>query len=255
MFTGDSHSRCRTYHWATRLYGACRNCSKNHVKREFNQVPKMQWVYDARGTQWPATFPNAIRVPNEIYIHPKSWRMRFSYALPNSTLNGDLYFMNFGHWLLREMTLKTFMNEKIAAFLQAVKLMNRTRGIANPGVESAKNGRLWNDKIAVSKWTSEKPKKFIWVNSFSLRWHESEAVVYWAMTPSPSTIGYLNSLLDTAMKEAGIQVVDAFQISNPRLSAVYDGTHYAKVFSDDICAGVVENAVTNDILNSLCNEK
>jgi hypothetical protein len=74
------------------------------------------------------------------------------------------------------------------------------------------------------------------------------------MTPSPSTIGYLNSFLDQAMRDAGIQVVDAFQISNPRLSAIHDETHYAKLFPDGICAGVVENTVTNVILNALCNE-
>jgi hypothetical protein len=73
------------------------------------------------------------------------------------------------------------------------------------------------------------------------------------MTPSPSTIGYLNSFLDQAMKEAGIRVVDAFQVSNPRLDAIHDGTHYAKLFPNGICAGAVENAVTNVILNVLCN--
>ena len=98
-------------------------------------------------------------------------------------------------------------------------------------------------------------KKFVWVNNLSLKWREDEEVYKWTMTPSPSTIGYLNVILDQAMTKAGIQVVDAFQISNPRLSAVHDGTHYAKLFPDGVCAGVVENAVTNVILNALCNDQ
>ena len=237
VFTGDSHSRFRTYHWATRLYGECQKCGKNHVKTTFDHVPKMEWVFDARGTRWPATFPKSVRRPNEIYVHPKTRRSHFSYAFPNSTLNGDIYFMNFGHWLLREMTFKTFMAEKIVAFLQAVESMNRTREISDFNKKDRKG----------------KPKRFLWVNNLSLKWREDKDVFYWTMTPSPSTIGYLNSLLDRAMKEAGIQVVDAFQISNPRVSAIHDATHYAKLFPNGICAGAVENAVTNVILNALCN--
>ena len=74
------------------------------------------------------------------------------------------------------------------------------------------------------------------------------------MTPSPSNIGYMNSFIDRAMKDEGIQVVDAFQVSNGRLNAVHDATHYAKVFLEGVCAGAVENAVTNLILNALCNQ-
>ena len=137
------------------------------------------------------------------------------------------------------MTFKNFMFNKIAAFLQGVRLMNRTRGA----------------DIQVPKYTLEKRKKFIWVNNLSLKWREDADVLKWTMTPSPSTIGYLNAILDLAMTEAGIQVVDAFQVSNPRLSAIHDGTHYAKVFPDGVCAGVVENAITNVILNALCNDQ
>ena len=74
------------------------------------------------------------------------------------------------------------------------------------------------------------------------------------MTPSPSNIGYMNSFIDRAMKDEGILVEDAFQVSNGRLNAVHDATRYAKVFLEGVCAGTVENAVTNLILNVLCNE-
>ena len=249
VFTGDSHSRFRTYHWATRLYGICPNCSKSHVKTVFDHVPKMEWVFDARGTRWPATFPKSVRRPNEIYIHTKTRRSLFSYAFSNSTLNGDLYFMNFGHWLLRVMNFKTFMSKKIAAVLHGVRLMNSTRGNEMGTAPEANLGmRDFNSTLG-------NRKKFVWVNNLSLKWREDEEVYKWTMTPSPSTIGYLNAILDQAMTEAGIQVVDAFQISNPRLSAVHDGTHYAKLFPDGVCAGVVENAVTNVILNALCNDQ
>lgn len=253
VFTGDSHSRFRTYHWATRLYGACEKCGKNHVKTVFDHVPKMEWIFDARGTRWPATFPKSVRRPNEIYVHPKNRRSHFSYSFPNSTLNGDLYFMNFGHWLLREMTFKKYMAEKVVAYLQGVTLMNSTRWISHSKKGIAKDVNLLDHRKRVSN-SKGKRKRFLWVNSLSLKWREDKHVTNWAMTPSPSTIGYLNSFLDQAMRDAGIQVVDAFQISNPRLSAIHDETHYAKLFPDGICAGVVENTVTNVILNALCNE-
>lgn len=251
VLSGDSHSRYRTYHWVTRLYGACLNCGKNHVKTEFDLVPKIDWVFDARGTRWPATFPKSIRRPNEFYIHPKTRRSLFSYALPNSTLNGDLYVINFGHWILREMTFKTYMAKKVAAFLQALKLMSSTG-------KSSKFQEMASDIVKMVETRTEfkgKRKRFLWVNSVSLKWHEDEEVFKWRMTPSPSTINYLNFFLDEAMKDAGFQIVDAFQISNPRLTAIHDGTHYAKVFPNGVCAGVVENAVTNVILNALCNEQ
>ncbi len=251
MFTGDSHSRFRAYHWATRLYGACQNCGKNHVKTTFDHVPRMEWLFDARGTRWPATFPKSVRRPNEIYVHPKTRRSHFFYVLPNSTLNGDLYFMNFGHWLLREMTFKKFMADKLVAFLQGVKFMNNTRGAS----EIKKDVKFLNHTRKGLSNSKGKPKRFLWVNNLSLKWREDKYVSEWTMTPSPSTIGYLNAFLDQAMKDAGIQVVDAFQVSNPRLSAIHDATHYAKLFADGICAGVVENAVTNVILNALCNEE
>jgi hypothetical protein len=154
--------------------------------------------------------------------------------------------MNFGHWLLREMTFEEFMAKKLVSFLQAVKIMNNTRArISDSKKENTKETKRMDRKV--------KPKRFLWVNNLSLKWREDKDVFDWTMTPSPSTIGYLNSFLDQAMKEAGIRVVDAFQVSNPRLDAIHDGTHYAKLFPNGICAGAVENAVTNVILNVLCN--
>ena len=147
------------------------------------------------------------------------------------------------------MNFKTFMSKKIAAVLHGVRLMNSTRGNEMGTAPEANLGmRDFNSTLG-------NRKKFVWVNNLSLKWREDEEVYKWTMTPSPSTIGYLNAILDQAMTEAGIQVVDAFQISNPRLSAVHDGTHYAKLFPDGVCAGVVENAVTNVILNALCNDQ
>lgn len=236
VFTGDSHSRYRAYHWATRLYGACVGCGKTHVSTRFDLVPKIEWVFDARGTRWPATFPSIAR-PTEIYIHPKTRRSLFSYRLPESTDNGDLYLMNFGHWLLRELTFERFMADKLRAYLEAVKLMNNSMEISTGSTSR-----------------TIKRKRFLWVNTMSLKWREDEDVRNWTMTPSPSSIAYMNSFIDRAMKDAGVQVVDAFQVSNARLNAAHDATHYAKVFPDEICAGAVENAVTNVILNSLCGE-
>ena len=254
VFTGDSHSRFRAYHWATRLYGACPNCGKNHVKTVFDHVPKMEWVFDARGTRWPATFSKFVKQPNEIYINPSTLRSHFSYPFPNSTLEGDLYFMNFGHWLLREMTFKKFMSEKIVAFLRGIKYLNRTRTVSGSRRGNAQRAESMNQKLGVKNSELERQRRFLWVNSGSLKWREDQAVVDWTMTPAPSTIGYLNALLDRAMKGASIQIVDAFQISNPRLDAIHDGTHFAKLFSNGVCAGTVENAVTNVILNALCNK-
>lgn len=227
VLTGDSHSRYRTYHWVTRLYGKCVDCHKTNIATSFELVPKVQWVFDARGTRWPASFPSITR-PTEIYINSQTRRSMFSDPLPKSTDDGDLYLLNFGHWLLREVTFERFMAEKLRVFVDAVHLRN----------DSIKGAR--------------KPR-FLWVNTMSLRWREDEDVRKWTMTPAPSMIAYMNSLFDRAMRDGGIQVVDAFQVSNVRLDAVHDATHYAKLFPNVVCAGAVENAVTNVILNALCN--
>ena len=228
VFTGDSHSRYRTYHWITRLYGRCANCHKTNIATRFELVPKVEWVFDARGTRWPASFPSITR-PTEIYINSRTRRSMFSNPLPKSTDNGDLYLLNFGHWLIREVTFKRFMAEKLRAFVEAVRMRN------------------------VSITGAGGKPRFLWVNTMSLRWRETEAVRNWTMTPAPSVIAYMNSFMDRAMRDGGIQVVDAFQVSNVRLNAVHDATHYAKVFPNSMCAGAVENAVTNVILNALCN--
>ena len=73
------------------------------------------------------------------------------------------------------------------------------------------------------------------------------------MTPAPNTIDYVKSIIDTAIRQAGIQLVDAFQVSNARPRPSFDCPHYAKMFQGITAAGVVENAVTNLILNALCN--
>ena len=237
IFTGDSHTRYRAYHWVTRLYGNCFGCDKTRIATRFGLVPKIEWVFDARGTRWPATFPS-ISKPTEIYINPKTRRSMFSDPLPESIDDGDLYLMNFGHWLLREVTFDKFMVDKLRAHIEAIKLLN----------SSKKTGTDSNIGAA------DKPKRFLWVNTMSFRWREDKGVREWIMTPSPSLVGYMNSFIDRAMKAAGIQVVDAFQISNGRLNALQDATHYAKVFSNGECGGAVENAVTNLILNALCNE-
>lgn len=241
VFTGDSHSRFRTYHWVTRLHGTCPNCSKNQIKTIFNDVPRVEWMFDARGTRWPATFPMFIRRPNEIYVESRTRRSVFSYELSNSILEGDLYIMNFGHWILREMTFNNFIRAKITSFIEAIQKMNQTL--------------YSSEKLENSHVTTTSKKRFLWVNNLSLKWREDHQVINWTMTPAPSTTSYLNSILDNAMKDVGIQVVDAFQISNPRLSAVHDATHYAKVFPDSLCGGSVEHEVTNVIINALCNEE
>ena len=237
IFTGDSHTRYRAYHWVTRLYGNCFGCDKTRIATRFGLVPKIEWVFDARGTRWPATFPS-ISKPTEIYINPKTRRSMFSDPLPESIDDGDLYLMNFGHWLLREVTFDKFMVDKLRAHIEAVKFWNSSREF----------------RLGSKVWAADKPKRFLWVNTMSLRWREDEDVRNWTMTPSPSNIGYMNSFIDRAMKDEGIQVVDAFQVSNGRLNAVHDATHYAKVFLEGVCAGAVENAVTNLILNALCNQ-
>lgn len=51
VFAGDSHMRYRAYHWATRLYGSCHACAKTHIKMVFDKIPRIEWVFDARGTR------------------------------------------------------------------------------------------------------------------------------------------------------------------------------------------------------------
>ena len=224
VFTGDSHMRYRTYHWVTRLHGGCRGCIKTHVKMVFRKIPRVEWMFDARGTRWPLTFPN-ISLPNEIYVHPRTRRSMFSKELPLSVFAGNLFLLNFGHWVLRESTRVSYMKAKLAAFIQALQAINATAG----------------------------NRRFLWVNTVSLPWREDKAVVDWIENPSPSRVEQWNALSDRAMRQSGIQVVDAFQISNGRIGATHDQTHFAKRLERGDCGGVVENAISNVIANALCN--
>lgn len=225
VFTGDSHMRYRTYHWVTRLHGSCHGCIKTHVKMVFDKIPRIEWVFDARGTRWPLTFPN-ISMPHEVYVHPRTRRSMFSKGLPTSVFSGKLFLMNFGHWILRESTKETFIRDKIHAFLEAIRVMNRT---------------------------GEGKKRFIWLNTVSLPWREDQAMVEWLENPSPTRVAQLNSLTDQVIRDSGVQIIDAFQISNSRIGATHDQTHYAKRMERGDCGGVVENAISNVIANSLCN--
>ena len=225
VFTGDSHMRYRTYHWVTRLHGSCHGCIKTHVKTVFDKIPRIEWVFDARGTRWPLTFPN-ISMPYEIYVQPRTRRPMFSKGLPLSVFSGKLFLMNFGHWVLRESTKKTFMAEKLRAFVQAIRAMNRSE---------------------------ESSKRFLWINTVSLPWREDRYIVEWLENPSPSRVAQLNGLTDQALRDSGVQMVDAFQISNSRIGATHDQTHYAKRMERGDCGGVVENAISNVIANALCN--
>ncbi|XP_048586504.1 uncharacterized protein LOC116618594 isoform X2 [Nematostella vectensis] len=223
-FTGDSHMRYRTYHWVTRLHGNCDGCIKTHIKMVFNKIPRIEWIFDARGTRWPITFPD-IQLPNEVYVHPKTRRSMFSKELPSSVFDVKLFMMNFGHWVLRESTQEKFMISKLEAYAEAIKRMNTSKG----------------------------QRRFLWVNTVSLPWRDDKAVVEWIENPSPSRVAQWNRLSDAVMRENGIQVVDAFQISNSRIGATHDQTHYAKRFARGDCGGVVENAISNTIANALCN--
>ena len=224
VFTGDSHMRYRTYHWVTRLHGACHGCIKTHIKMVFDKIPRIEWMFDARGTRWPITIKD-ISLPKELYVHPKTRRTMFSKELPSSVFEGKLFFLNFGHWVLRESTHTTFAADKLRAYVEAIKAMNRTGD----------------------------PKRFIWINTVSLPWREDKAVVQWLENPSPSRAAQWNILSDKFMRENGIPIVDAFQISNSRIGATHDQTHYAKRFERGDCGGVVENAISNTIANALCN--
>ncbi|KXJ17732.1 uncharacterized protein LOC110233383 isoform X2 [Exaiptasia diaphana] len=225
-FTGDSHMRYRTYHWVTRLYGGCRGCIKTHIKMVFDKIPRIEWIFDARGTRWPMTFPD-VKIPNEVYVHPKTRRSMFSKELPSTVFDVKLFIMNFGHWVLREITQKKFMQDKLNAFAEAIQKMNGTDG----------------------------KKRFLWVNTVSLPWRDDKAVVDWIENPSPARVEHWNKLSDSVMRKHGIQIVDAFQISNSRIGATHDQTHYAKRMSNGDCGGVVENAISNTIANALCNFK
>lgn len=225
VFTGDSHMRYRTYHWVTRLHGSCHGCIKTHVKMVFDKIPRIEWVFDARGTRWPLTFPN-ISMPHEIYVHPRTRRSMFSKELPSSVFSGKLFLMNFGHWILRESTKRRFMAEKLRAFVEAIQAMNNS---------------------------GEAPKRFLWVNTVSLPWREDRAMIEWLENPSPTRVAQLNGLTDQAMRLGSVQIVDAFQISNSRIGATHDQTHYAKRMERGDCGGVVENAISNVIANALCN--
>lgn len=222
VFAGDSHMRYRAYHWVTRLYGACHTCAKTHIKMVFNKIPRIEWIFDARGTRLPLNYAN-ITLPFEKYIHPKVRRSKFSTPFPADAIASDLFLMNFGHWVLRESTDYEFIMKKLTAYAQSLKNMKSSG------------------------------KRIIWINTVSLPWRSDPAVVEWRENTSPSRVRQFNDLADKFMKEYGIQSVDAFQISNGRIAATHDQTHYAKRLPGNDFGGVVENAISNSVINALCN--
>ena len=222
VFAGDSHMRYRAYHWVTRLYGACHSCAKTYIKMVFTKIPRIEWIFDARGTRLPLTYTN-ITIPFEKYMHPKVRRSKFSTPFPADSLAGNLFLMNFGHWVLRESTDYEFMSEKLSAYAESLKNLKRSG------------------------------KEVVWVNTVSLPWRSDQAVVDWRENTSPSRVHQFNELADKYMRMNGISIVDAFQISNGRVSATHDQTHYTKRLPGNDFGGVVENAISNTIINALCN--
>ena len=222
VFAGDSHMRYRAYHWATRLYGSCHSCAKTYIKLVFEQVPRIEWIFDARGTRLPLTFPN-ISVPYEKYIHPKVRRSKFSWPFPPDAMQAKLFILNFGHWLLRETNDIKFIHEKLHAYGKAAQILQQIG------------------------------KKVVWVNTNSLPWRTDSAVIKWRENTSPYRVKQFNDVADKIMQEYGIPTVNAFQISNGRIGATHDQTHYTKKLSGNDFGGVVENAITNAIVNLLCN--
>ena len=224
IFAGDSHMRYRAYHWVTRLYGSCHACAKTHVKMVFDKVPRIEWIFDARGTRLPLSFNN-ISLPHEKYIHPKVRRSKFSLPFPTDAMDGDLYLLNFGHWVLRESLDTKFMLHKLHAFATSAKYL---QGLG---------------------------KTVIWVNTVSLPWRTDQAVIDWRENTSPSRVYQFNQLADSIMNQYGIPVVDAFQISDGRVSATHDQTHYTKRLPGNDFGGAVENAISNAMFNRLCNNE
>ncbi len=223
VFAGDSHMRYRAYHWVTRLYGACHSCAKTHIKMVFNKIPRIEWIFDARGTRLPLTYDN-ITLPYEKYMHPKVRRSKFSKPFPSDAMDSKLFFINFGHWVLRESTDIEFIRRKVRAYADSIMNL-RSSG-----------------------------KHVLWINTVSLPWRSDQAVVEWRENTSPSRVKQFNDIADRIMREYGIPSIDAFQISDGRISATHDQTHYAKRLVGNDFGGVVENAISNTIINLLCNE-
>eukprot|EP00794_Sanderia_malayensis_P008097 gene8097-8965_t len=223
VFAGDSHMRYRAYHWVTRLYGACHSCAKTHIKMVFNKIPRIEWIFDARGTRLPLTFDNITSLPHEKYMHPKVRRSKFSKPFPKDAVSSSLFLLNFGHWVLRESTDLDYMRRKLDAYAESV------------------------DYLRLSG------KKVMWINTVSLPWRSDQAVIDWRENTSPSRVRQFNELADHVMRERRIPRVDAFGISDGRVAATHDQTHFVKRLVGNDFGGVVENAITNAIINALCN--
>ena len=222
VFAGDSHMRYRAYHWATRLYGACPGCVKTHIQMVFEkQVPRIEWVFDARGTRLPLSFQN-ITLPFEKYIHPRVRRSKFSTPLSSGAQNSKLFLLNFGHWMLREAHDAEFMERKLHAYARS------------------------------AKYLMAEGKTVVWVNTVSLPWRLDKAVKLWRENTSPRRVKHFNTIADRIMKSYGIPIVDAYSVSDGRIGATHDQTHYTKKLLGNEYGGVVENAISNVIFNKLC---
>ncbi|XP_066918224.1 uncharacterized protein [Clytia hemisphaerica] len=223
VFAGDSHMRYRAYHWASRLYGGCTSCVKTHIQMIFEKTPRIEWIFDARGTRLPLSFHN-ISLPFEKYIHQKVRRSKFSKPFSQTALKSQLFLLNFGHWVLRESLDREFMEKKLHAYGRAAQ------------------------KLIAQK------KVVIWVNTVSLPWRMDRAVKNWRENTSPYRVRHFNQIADRILSGYGIPIVDAYSVSDSRIGATHDQTHFTKRMPGNEYGGVVENAISNIIFNKLCNK-
>ena len=219
VLAGDTHMRYRAYHWATRFYGNCHMCTETPAKMIFNQVPRIEWVLDARGTRLPITFPN-VSLRFEKFIHPRATRLKISNPYNAEALRAKLYILNFGNWLLQETNDVMLINLKLHSYGKAAKMLQ------NMG------------------------KVVVWLNTMSLPWRTDPG----DGDIPPYRVKRYNIIADRVMRHYNIPVIDAFQISDGRIHAVYDRIYYAKNMPGNDFGGVVENTITNCIMNLLCNE-
>lgn len=221
ILAGDSHMKFRAYHWATRFYGNCHKCAKNPEKKIFEQVPRIEWLYDSQGSRLPLTFPNAS-FHFEKFIYPRGTRLKMSKPYGEKALQAKLYILNFGNRLLSGTYDLMLINLKLHSYGKAAQMLKETG------------------------------KVVVWLNSMSLPWRTDLDSV---PNVPPYRVKMLNSIADRIMRHYNIPVVDAFQISDGRIRAVSDKYFYIKKLPGNDFGGVVENTITNTIMNVLCNEQ
>ena len=232
VLAGDDLMKFRTFHWVTRFHGNCHACARSSPRRKVfsDGVPRLEWVEDPRGTRLPQTFLNKSLDVEKLLNPKQSSHLDHNHSVfpfDAEALQATVFVLNFGRAVLRETNDMMLINIKLHTYGKAAQQLQNMGKVV-----------VWLNSPTGTPWSRDhigdvtsKPRD---VPAFRMR--------------------HFNKVAGRIMRHYKIPVVEAFDVADGRIQAVRGHTHYVKKLPGNDFGGVVENTITNCIMNFLCNE-